>query len=275
MKIIEKFIESKTGNMKTCEDYIYVNDNFAAVIDGVSSKTTSMYGERTTGQLAVDLITKAMDKFEKDITAENAIVKITKEIELYYKENNIYDKVKNNPTERASACIAIYSSFYKQVWIVGDCQCLIKDKIYTNEFKLDDISTEARALFLKMEMLKGKTIEELLINDTGRDFILPLLKNQALFENRFDESEYSYGVINGFEVPSSLIKIIKIDAAAKFLVLTSDGYPVLKATLLEAEEQLKYIMKKDPLCMDIYRSTKGLKAGNISFDDRSYLKIEV
>lgn len=275
MKILENFIESKTGNMKTCEDYIYVNDNFAAVIDGVSSKTKSLYDNKTTGQLAVDLIIAAIGKFQKDISAENAIMKITENIKHYYLDNNLYDKAKTNPAERAAACISIYSAFHKQVWIVGDCQCLLNEKVYTNEFKMDDTASEVRSLFLKMEILKGKTIDELLINDTGREYITPLLNNQALFENDTNGDEYSYGVLNGFTVPTSMIKIIQISETAKFVVLASDGYPILKETLEESEKQLKYVMEHDPLCIHIHKCTKGLITGNISFDDRSYLKIEI
>jgi glycerophosphoryl diester phosphodiesterase len=134
--------------------------------------------------------------------------------------------------------------------------------------------SDARAVYLESELLMGKTIENLMEFDTGREFIKPLLSRQALFQNPNNESIYSYGVINGFEVPENAIKTVRMQDN-KYLVLASDGYPALKPTLEESEQALKKILASDPLCMRIYKSTKGLEAGNISYDDRAYLKIAV
>ena len=59
------------------------------------------------------------------------------------------------------------------------------------------------------------------------------------------------------------------------IVLASDGYPVLKGTLAESERELSEILKNDPLCYKVYCSTKGLKKGNVSFDDRSYIRFSL
>jgi len=56
------------------------------------------------------------------------------------------------------------------------------------------------------------------------------------------------------------------------LILASDGYPKLFSTLHESENYLRFILKEDPLCYKLYKSTKGLKKGAVSFDDRAFIK---
>jgi glycerophosphoryl diester phosphodiesterase len=45
--------------------------------------------------------------------------------------------------------------------------------------------------------------------------------------------------------------------------------------LAETERVLAQTIETDPLCYKIYKSTKGVVEGNISFDDRTYLRIKV
>ena len=65
------------------------------------------------------------------------------------------------------------------------------------------------------------------------------------------------------------------DNAAVCVVLASDGYPVLRKTLKECENELDYIRQNDPMCFRLFRSTKGIKQGNASFDDRAFCKFIV
>ena len=62
---------------------------------------------------------------------------------------------------------------------------------------------------------------------------------------------------------------------AKEIVLASDGYPFLMPTLQESEERLADLLRDDPLCISIYKASKGLMQGNKSFDDRSYVRFTV
>lgn len=56
-------------------------------------------------------------------------------------------------------------------------------------------------MFLETDLQKGTTIEELRRNDTGRAFILPLLKQQQFFQNNPAAGMYWYPIIDGFPVP--------------------------------------------------------------------------
>ena len=67
------------------------------------------------------------------------------------------------------------------------------------------------------------------------------------------------------------IDIYDIPAGTE-IILASDGYPYLENTLEASESKLKYILENDPLCYTLYKSTKGIQKGNVSFDDRSYVR---
>jgi len=74
---------------------------------------------------------------------------------------------------------------------------------------------------------------------------------------------------------STIFSIHKIPDKTKELTLASDGYPKLLDNLAEAENNLKRILISDPLCITEHIATKGLQTGQVSFDDRAYVRIEL
>lgn len=274
MKIIESFVEGKLNIPEKCEDALVATDNYACVIDGATSKFEITYDGKTSGRLASEIISSTVKNLSIDIGWNEIIKIISEELNNYYKKKNIYDFINENPGARAQATIAIYSEKLKEVCIVADSQCMIDGQLYYNYLKMDDVRVNARALFLEGELRKGKTVEELLENDTGAQYINPLLNIQCLFNNN-PGSQYSYGVIDGQEIPEEEIKILKVPDGTKNIILATDGYPVLKSTLKETEAELKRIIAEDPLCIGKYKQFRGISKGLVSFDDRAYLKIEL
>ena len=59
------------------------------------------------------------------------------------------------------------------------------------------------------------------------------------------------------------------------VILASDGYPQLAQTLAESESKLQDTIDKDPLLINLYKSTKGIVPGNVSYDDRTYIRFTV
>lgn len=55
-------------------------------------------------------------------------------------------------------------------------------------------------------------------------------------------------------------------------LLGRNGYPFLKPTLAESEAALVHLIAHDPQCIHDFIATKGLVAGNKSFDDRTYIR---
>lgn len=128
-------------------------------------------------------------------------------------------------------------------------------------------------MFLESELLNGKTIDELRVNDTGREYIETMLVRQKRFQNIGNDNPLNYYVLDGFlKDVQSAVQITPVPQDCSQIVLASDGYPYLKPTLKESETALHRILDKDPLCFREYKSTKGISGENISFDDRAYIR---
>ena len=273
MKIVEGTLKSRDGNLQNCEDAVVVTDDFACVMDGTTSKSEAVWQEKTSGQMASILISDAVTSLSRNVTREEAINALTSRIADYYRSNKLYDELKKEPIRRFTASVALYSDCRKEIWIIGDVQAKVGQETFGSRIVLEEILANARALFLEMELIRGKTIDELMQVDTGREFIKPLLKGQSLFQNSDPHNPYSYGVIDGFPVPEPAIKTIRIEKGTEYLILATDGYPFLEPTLEQSERRLEEVLTSDPLCMREYKATKGLKKGTISYDDRAYLKL--
>ncbi len=273
MRIVEQYIQGKTGRLERCEDDLILTEDFICVIDGVTSKSSFTQHGRTTGQLAVDLIKQAILQFPKDVECAEAIERLTVSIKTFYRDNQMVERCRAHPSERLAACAIIYSVFHHQVWIIGDCQCLVDNKLYTSPKLVDDVIAEARALYLATELDNGKTVDELIEHDTARAYVLPLIKRAMYYQNSDGDERYSFPVLDGFAVNVNQVKVIELDANVRHIVLASDGYPKLFNTLAESEQYLQQVLATDPLCYKQFKSTKGITKGNASFDDRTYVRV--
>ena len=270
----EQALVSKTGKDEDCEDAIYIGPNFAVVIDGATSKTERRWDGKTGGRIAAEIITEAFDHIPPAATARQTVDILTAAIQALYKQYDVVEIVETEPVQRAIACFVAVSFERKEVWLVGDCQCLLDQERIQETKRIDDIAANARSFFLEAEVAQGKTIEELHKHDTGREFILPLLERQMYFQNN-STSQYWFPVIDGFDVPDEGIHIESLPTDIETIILASDGYPYLKGSLEESEQALQELLRDDPLLFRKYRSTKGLSDDNISYDDRSYLKLKM
>ena len=264
VKIIEDFICGKKAMHIKNEDALLITYNFIAVIDGVSAKNGRLFEGLTGGKMAADKVCEAIMLFDENITEKEAVDKITQKVSEVYEENE--------PKGAAAACAIIFSKARNEIWSVGDCQCLINGELFTHEKEIDRINSDVRTLVLEMAKREGKTQEELLKNDLGRAFIMPILENQHILANK--TGRFSYGIFNGTQIPDEHIVIHKVKEGDE-VVLASDGYPYLKGTLEESERLLKEELINNPLCDREYRSTKGKAEDNISFDDRTYIRFKV
>ena len=269
MKILEEYLCSKNNDLNYCEDGIFVNKDFIAVIDGATSKGNLEWNGHTSGYFAKEILLNSLGKLPANCTGLEAFEILNNSLKLAYKNN--YLIALNDMNERLQASIVIFSRAKNQIWSLGDCKFIINEDIYKNEKNIDILLAEVRSTFLKAEILSGKSLSELSEKDTGREFILPLLKRQSLFMN--SNCKYNYSVLDGIAFDKNNVLINDV-LPNSIIILASDGYPILKDTLVESEERLSFLLKKDPLCMDIYKSTKGLKVGNVSFDDRAYIKFK-
>jgi hypothetical protein len=275
MRVKERFIESKTGNAWLCEDAVFVNDYFAAVIDGATSKTKALPDGSSTGRKASELLFHAFSSIPEDSGPRGMMDRLNQAIRDFYVSEGMLDKVSTEPACRLSATVIVYSGYHRKIFRVGDGTALIGDAPLAEGKAVDRLTSEVRAFYLESEIRRGKTIRELLERDTGREFILDLLKRQMLFQNSLSSSPYSYFVIDGFFPSDAPVEEYPVSEDVTDIVLSSDGYPVLLPTLAETERALARILRDDPLCFRAFKTTKGVYKGNLSYDDRTYLSIDV
>ncbi len=273
MKVIEQFIQSKTGRMETCEDAIYIDGNFIAIIDGITSKIDKKWNNLTSGQIAVQCITECIPSINPQSNAEKFFFECNKSITKWYNKNKITIEMNHHINQRCGASMIVYSKAKNQIWILGSGLAIIGNEYINSPLLLEDICSQVRSFFIQSELRRGVTEEELKKNDTGREYIKPLLIKQVMFQNSDEPSDFNFYVIDGFFKNPQGIQIIDIAPDLEEIVLASDGYPEIFDTLEKSERFLKMVLVDDPLCYKRYKTTKGLQTGNISFDDRSYIKI--
>lgn len=267
LTIIEQKILGKTVADHLCEDGIFFNDDFVAVVDGATSKGVLDWNGHTSGFQAKETLMAALRELPAESSAEETITRLNDS--LREASRPYLDRLATEHVERLMASVILYSRFYRQVWSFGDCQCLINDTHYKGEKKIDEILAEVRSFFLQTELASGKTVSDLMARDTGREMIIPFLKVHSLFANK--GGEFRFTVLDGFEIDLSDIREFDVRPGDE-IVLASDGYPFLKPTLEQSEESLRLVREQDPLCMGLFKSTKGFRSDQISFDDRAYIR---
>lgn len=272
MRIIEQKVIGKK-DQTTCEDGIIVTDSFAAVIDGSTSKTPLRINPAmTNGQYCMEAVRQHIEELSTDATAEDFCVSVTQKIMSIYEARNIDISIlRQHPEERMTASAVIYTRTLRQLWFIGDCQCLINGTVYNNSKPQEAILAARRAAFLSDAISKGNVTTEEIIggHDAGRELILNDLIESCKGQN------IDFSVIDGFPIPMQHVRIINVPEDTEELVLASDGYPILRPSLSESEDALHVLLSKDPLCINLFKATKGLVKGNNSFDDRSYLRIKI
>lgn len=260
MKIIESFISGKKNDPELCEDGLFINENFIAVIDGVTSKSDALFNGKTGGRAAMEKTKEYLESADPNCSAEKIFNGINSAIRSVYSDE---------PTGEAAVFMVIYNIKKQKIWSLGDCQCLINTQYHTDEKIFDKILGDVRALALELARLEGKTDDVLLHDDVGRKFILQLLKKQHLLAN--SDSRFGYAVLDGTPFDSGRISQFDVNPN-DCIVLASDGYPKIFDSLEKSEAWLQHIINTNPLCDREFVSTKGLVFGNSSFDDRTYIR---
>ncbi len=271
MKIIEQFLQGKRQDPKKCEDGMFIGDDFIAVIDGVSSKGAYKWADGlTSGAHAKNLIIKELSKCQADIDRNSLFKRLGKALyDGYMQSGQVSDR-----NEYLRACVMVYSRHYNEIWALGDCQCLINGELFSSPMLVDELMSDLRAFVIESaKITDGLDENSLYTNDIGREAVFPFIRKQYAFENRAD-SPFGFGVLNGFDKCDGFIKAYKV-SAGDTVVMASDGYAKLLPTLDQSEKELADMLESDPLRYKQNRGTKGIEAGNLSFDDRCYIKFEV
>jgi hypothetical protein len=271
VRVLESFVSGKTGDEQQCEDGIFVSDDFVAVIDGVSDVTGLRYEGLTGGRIAMLTCLASLKNLPRDANAHQAASHLTADLAGRL-------AVDLTPRQRPAAGITLYSDFHREIWQIGDVEFWhsgLDAGHQRVEKAVDHFASGIRAAILAAELARGVAVERLIHNDVGRDTALELITRQSVFRNNTQAGEWAYGAIDGTAIPENLIQIHPVPQRVDTVVLASDGYPSILPTLAQSERKLANCLAEDPMCIGVLRTTKGIKPGNVSFDDRAYVRIAV
>lgn len=264
------FVQGKSGS---CEDLICTTPDLIAVIDGVSDKTGMTYTSSVSGEEI------SSGRFAAEAVAASLSEARFSDPDLVIDEvSNVLDGAVQAargdlpPQDRPGAVFLAFQPSTGLLFGVGDCSAAWMEgssvREHQPEKSLDRLTGLMRSAVIAAAEWDGTG------EDPGRAAILPLLRRQAVFANRY--GEWGYGVVNGTPVPPQYRIVKHIDADR--LVLATDGYPQIvfdgSPNFEAAERHLAALLVRDPMCVSELRSTKMPRPGDVSFDDRAWLEIE-
>ena len=229
----------------------------------------------------MQLVSSYIRKMPKTTTCEQFLRGVTAHIRKHYKKS-MMPRLAEHPEDRLTCSAVIFSRVSRELWMVGDCHCLLIPSksqnpqlptspiYYKNDKPAEAELAAMRAEEVRRQLAAGKTQDELLRNDTARPVMIPRMIETMQEQNK------SYSVIDGFSVDRQHIKILPLDFNPWEIVLASDGYPFLKPTLAESEALLQQQRRDDPLNIGpAFQATKGFHPDFNSFDDRAYIRFRV
>lgn len=167
MKIIERRLTGKQSQ-EACEDGIVATNDFVAVIDGSTSKTPKRISEdMKNGRYAMLLIGKYIAQMPAQTSLTEFCTGITGTIsDIYCSKGFDLQQLSRNPQERITASAVIYSKYYNEIWMVGDCLCMVDGKLYENSKPYEDILAERRATIIR----ESDNKEKFFIHDSARRY---------------------------------------------------------------------------------------------------------
>lgn len=265
--VVERFQQGKL-DAAHYEDGLVVTPAYAAVIDGSTSKGDYDWGKETSGSIARDVLSDGIRALQAGESLTTILQSLTERLNQHTQTITQQPATVLSAWNRLTASVVLYSDTLKKVWQIGDCPCLADGKLHDNSKPREAQLAALRSRVLEKALSEGRTTEELLTDDIGRKTILKELKAECAFQNK------TFALFDGTPVYTPGIKTIDV-SNCKELVLASDGYPFLYPTLRQSEDALSTLLKKDPLCIRLFKATKGLRPGYHSFDDRTYLRIRL
>ena len=243
-----------------------VTKDYIAVIDGSTSKTNRRFSLfRSNGRYCMQLVERYIRKAKGNLSCQQFCNGVTHAVARYYKKGDL-PRLAAHPEDRLTASAIVYSRLNREIWMIGDCQCLVGGQYYDNPKPCEQELAERRAAIIAESKLPK---EVFLTHDTAREAIIPRMLETMQQQNK------TYAVIDGFPIPPQCVRVITLDFQPWEIVLASDGYPFLEPTLAASEERLAWQRDNDPLNVGTFKATKAFNPDNNSFDDRAYIRFSV
>jgi hypothetical protein len=263
LSVLERFSQGKSLCGYT-EDRIVDGSAFMGILDGSP-------GPLGTGQA---MITAILDQAVARLEAMQTPPEFAQLVELLTADASAAKAAAGVQDLRRTGgyVFCLFVPARGEIWRVGDCKFLNNGWSEPSHFPAEELSAKVRAMMIEARLADGYSVDEIMAQPDYDTLIAAQLADQSRLLNRVDHA-LSIGAINGTAVPLDLQNTY--GAQAGRLVITSDGYPQVADTLAETETRLKTLLTVDPLCIGANLQCKGMRKNRLSFDDRSYLSLEL
>lgn len=173
MRIIKNIESTSVGKTRTKnDDGIFIGRNFAAVFDGVSTKSAVVIDGKKirVADIIIEAI-KTIDgdnapSYAKELDLNEFLQIINMYIKKYCEKHDI--SLEDNKLEATGA---IYSKYHNQIWLVGDCKAVYNGKTIENDLKADELYTELRLEIINSLFKEGYTPQDIFEKDLSEIII--------------------------------------------------------------------------------------------------------
>lgn len=168
-----------------------------------------------------------------------------------------------------------YSRTRRELWRLGDGHYAIDGHADHGTIVIDEVRLAARWAYVECLRQAGVDDAQIAADPALRDVTGPLLRVQHHFANAPVKHPLAYGVLNGKPVPTHLREVVALNDEVREVALSSDGYPLLLATLAETERYRATDLRADPLRTGAHRGFTVVCKPLTSYDDRAYARVAV
>jgi len=243
--------------------------DFAAVIDGATDGTGTMYGGRTGGLLAAETLAAEIERLSPQATARQFADRLTRALSAAAVQAG---RRGGSSVRWPSASLVCLSFARDEIWRIGDCSFLVDGEPNLGTKRVDDAAYGFRAAINAALLASGTPLEEILRSDPGASSARALFDIQQHLTNT--EGPWAYGCINGRRVPDQFVEVYPLTPDVEQVVLASDGFPDPRPTLEQSEQRLRQLLELDPAAIaELWTAGKALRPGANSVDDRAYLRV--
>ena len=222
------------------------------------------------------LVSNYIRRMPKNTTCEAFLRGVTAYVRKHYKKSML-QRLAEHPEDRLTSSVVVFSRLCREIWMIGDCQCLVSPitqhptpQFYDNPKPYEAELAAMRAKEVERLLNEGHTADDLCRNDIARPVIIPRMIETMRNQN------ITYSVVDGFPIDRQHVRTITLDFQPYEIVLASDGYPFLHPTLEESEAALQHQRQHDPLNIGPhFQATKAFHPDFNSFDDRTYIRFRV
>lgn len=277
---------SKNGDLDGGGDRLILGCRFRGVVDAATEKfgrTWVIAGQEMSGERAMATV---LGQYLTE--SSEPLWEILKAVQRELQEAAVASGIDlSQPGASPLASLVVFDAYTRSLYTLGDCSYgLVSAEGFRpvyNERRVDRLAAQRRAEVLAEHREREGGV---VAGDPGRVAIIESLKEACLLANanplqfsRHDtlygvpKSDLVYPVFDAISTPT--ISLPAIPQGTTGLVLSSDGYPRIFPTLHESEAYLERSLAVDPMRIHEHPSTKGVSAGAVSYDDRTYLRLSL